>query len=405
MSLRHLALCALAATVMACDAGAGELPGAASAPAAQPAPSASSALGAPGSSSAASVAASIALASGAATSTPAPSTAPAAPVFVVAPEATSPAATLTQDLPRPHDGKGAGFVGPVDVALDAAWITRLAAAGITEITPNRGGGSISMKVRFADGKKAVMKPEQTGKPTDPRAEIAAYHLDRLLGFGRTAAVVGRRFALAEVRAALVASGADAAFLERIDKLLVVRDGKVDAAMIAWHTAPLVEEESAPAWMSTLDSREAVPAESLSKLSEWSDLVVFDFLIDNPDRYSGGNILRLGKNGPLVFLDQGAAFGRNRLRDKLTTVGRLDKICRFRKATLAALRHAGAAAPAADRLGAALGASLARDPIAPVLAADQLEAIDERVASLAGHVGSCEARVGAPAVSLAASKSP
>ena len=27
------------------------------------------------------------------------------------------------------------------------------------------------------------------------------------------------------------------------------------------------------------------------------------LVDNPDRYSGGNILRLNKDGPLVFLDQ------------------------------------------------------------------------------------------------------
>jgi len=325
-------------------------------------------------------------------------------VLVIAATVPSPAAALVAELPRPRDGKGAGFAGPVDAAKDGEWITRLASAGITEITPNRGGASVSMRVRFADGKKAAMKPEQNGHPTDPRAEIAAYHIDRLLGFGRTAAVAGRRFALADVRAALVTSGADQAFLARVDTSLVARDGQIAAAMIAWHTAALVEEESDPAWISPLGTSEPVPADALSRLAEWSDLVVFDFLVDNPDRYSGGNVLRLDKGGPLVFLDQGAAFGQNRLRAKLTTRARLDKVCRFRKDTLAALRRVGSGAPAPDKLGAALKASLARDPLAPVLDAAQLAGVDDRVALLATHTRSCEARLGS-ATKLAASRAP
>lgn len=308
------------------------------------------------------------------------------------PEAAAKVAALVKEPPRPVDGKGVGLDGPVDVQLDGEWIARMAAAEIAEITPNKGGSSVSMRVRFKDGKKAALKPEQTGRPTDPRSEIAAYHVDRLLGFGRTAAVVGRRFDMDEVRAALVASKAESAFLDRLEKL-VAKDGKVDAALIAWHTAPLVEEETAPAWIAPLDSKAGVPKEEIAKLAEWSDLVVFDFLVDNPDRYSGGNILRLDRSGPIVFLDQGAAFGKGRLAAGLTLKDKLEKVCRFRPQTLAVLARVGGAAKDGS-FGAQLKKSLAKDPIAPVLDDAQLAGEDERVRALAAHVKACSDKLGA-----------
>ncbi len=306
------------------------------------------------------------------------------------PASTVSARALADSPPRPASGKGAGFVGPVDTALDGEWITRLATAEIVELTPNKGGGSVSLKARFADGKKAAIKLQQSGHPTDPRAEIAAYHLDRLLGFGRTAVVVGRSFALADLRAALVSGGADAAFLERFDRVLVAPEGRIAAALVAWHTAPLTPEEAAPAWASALGSKEAVTGDALSRLAEWSDLAVFDFLIDNPDRLSGGNVLRLDKDGPLVFLDQGAAFGKNRLAQKLTLKDRLDAVCRFRKDTLSALAGKG------ESLGEQLRKSLSADPLAPVLDPAQLAGVDDRAKLLADHVRACRSRLGGAA---------
>ena len=322
----------------------------------------------------------------------APGSAPAAARSV--PASSADVRALAEHPPRPADGKGAGLAGPVDSALDSGWITRLATAEITELTANRGGGSVSLKARFADGKKAAIKLEQTGHPTDPRAEIAAYHVDRLLGFGRTAVVVGRSFALADLRAALVAGKAEPAFLDRLDKLVVTPDGRVAAAMVAWHTASLVEEAVAPTWADALNTKDPVAPDLLSRVSEWSDLVVFDFLIDNPDRFSGGNILRLDRKGPLVFLDQGAAFGKNRLKEKLTTKDRLEKVCRFQTATLAALARATPAPGKGETLGEQLGKSLSTDPLAPVLDAAQLAGLDERARALAGHVRACKGRLGA-----------
>lgn len=341
-------------------------------------------------------------ASGAGSGAPAASgsaAAPRAPAIAADPAAAERASALVKEPPRPADGKGAGFLGPVDASLDGEWIARMASAEIVEITPNKGGGSVSMRVRFKDGKKAALKAEQTGHPTDPRSEIAGYHMDRILGFGRTAPVVGRRFAMAEVRAALVASKAESAFLERLDKL-VVKDDHVDAALIAWHTAPLVEEETAPAWTLPLDAKEPVVKDQFPKLAEWSDLVVFDFLVDNPDRYSGGNILRLDKGGPLVFLDQGAAFGRARLAAGLTTKAKLEKDCRFRKETLAALKKVGSGAPKEGSLGALLQKSVARDPLAPVLDDAQVAGVDARVRALEAHVSACSAKLGAAHVLVA-----
>lgn len=350
-----------------------------------------SALAAPSSASSLAPASSVSAASTPAASTSASAASAPGPVIAAAP---SPAASaLASDPPKPLDGKGAGLSGPVDVTLDGEWILRLATAPIVEVTPNRGGSSVSMRVRFADGKKAAIKPEQTGRPTDPRAEIAAYHVDRLLGFGRTAAVAGRALPAAELRAGLVASGADAAFLERFDRFVTVRDGRVDAALVAWHTAALVEEEAEPAWASILATADPIPDADAVKLGERSDLVVFDFLVDNPDRYSGGNILRLGNGGPLVFLDQGAAFGKKRLEQGLTTRDRLEKVCRFRGATLAALRRVGAGAKTGERLGAVLAKSLGRDALAPVLDAAQIAGIDERAAAVEAHVRGCSAKVG------------
>lgn len=281
------------------------------------------------------------------------------------------------------------------MAQDGEHLLRLGTAELVEITPNRGGSSVTFRVRFADGKKAAVKPEQTGHPSDPRAEIAAYHLDRLFGFGRTAPVIGRTFEAAALRSALVAGGADAAFIDRFDRLLVVRDGQVNTAMIAWHTAPLVEEEPDPTYLAPLLRAAPPPPDDLQKLGERSDLIVFDFLIDNPDRYSGGNILRLGKAGPLVFLDQGAAFGKNRMELKTTTMDRLKKTCRFKAGTAAMLRKVGPNAPVAGRLGSQLQKSVARDPLPNVLTPAHIAAVDERVATLLQYIQSCTAQTKEP----------
>ena len=67
---------------------------------------------------------------------------------------------------------------------DDELLAPLGAATVTRIKLNHGGTSLSLRLDFANGARAAFKPEQTHPQSDPRREIAAYRLDRLLGIGR-----------------------------------------------------------------------------------------------------------------------------------------------------------------------------------------------------------------------------
>lgn len=327
---------------------------------------------------------------------PAPS-ASSAPRMKPAPErAPGAPAALVGHLPRPSSSAHAGFSGPVDAGKDKAWITRLASAPITEIVKNPGGATITLRVRFEDGSRAVFKPEQQHSASNFRAEIAAYHLDRIVGFSRTAAVAGRSIGYPHLIDHLEASNADPKFIQRFRDEVTARDGRVSGAMIAWHAGRLSSAEPPKDWTEGLRSREPLREEIAKRLPEWSDLMVFDFLIDNTDRWSGGNVLSLG-GGALIFLDNASAFAPWRSSRGENNSKRLAPLCRFRRATVDALRALGPAAPVDERLGARLAQTLAADPMAPILGKSQLAAVDARVELLLEHVTRCEVDLGAEVV--------
>ena len=287
--------------------------------------------------------------------------------------------------PTPLVSPHAGLRGPVHVDSDAAWIRRLAAAPIASVRWNGGGSSVTLRVRFDDGARAVLKPEQTRSSSNHRAEIAAYHLDRLVGFGRTAVVVGRRVP----RALLEDASLDDAQRARITSEVVAHDGVVDAAMIAWHDGPLVPDALEAG---ALDAESSRPADD--RVLAYGDLFAFDYLIDNTDRWSGGNVLAKGPRGPLVFLDNASSFLPGRARRHEASDAAIARVCRFPATTIAALRAIAARRPS---LAGALGASLARDPLAPVLDDLTRAALDERVTALLAHVDRCVANHGAARV--------
>lgn len=327
-------------------------------------------------------------------SAPAPSASASAAVRVRPPPERAPPVptSLLGALPRPGGAEHAGFAGPVDASRDKQWLERLASAPITELTRNPGGATITIRVRFSDGTRAVWKPEQKHSASNFRAEIAAYHLDRIVGFSRTAAVVGRSLGYPHVLEHLEASNADPEFIERFRAEVPARDGRVAGAMIAWHAGKLVSAEPPKGWTEGLRSKEPVREELAKRMPEWSDLIVFDFLIDNTDRWSGGNVLSLGGGG-LIFLDNAAAFAPWRASRGETNQSRLEPVCRFRRATVEALRALGPAAAPEARLGARLERSLAGDPLAPVLGKAQLRAVDTRVERLLEHVERCTTELG------------
>lgn len=367
----------------------------------------------------------------------------AAEASAVAVRPPSPPAIAAFAHAPPSSSAAGAWQGPVDRARDGEWITRLAGAPITRYERHRGGATLTIKVAFGDGSRALLKVDQTHSASNFRGEIAAYHLDRLLGLGRTAVVVGRRFDRARLRAALAASGADEPWLTRFDREVRSDGALVAGALIAWHAERLVGAEPPRGWTrplrgsadagapptsdagasrpsdagasrasdaapqrdggapgatdagasrdghaATSGSADAVSEASIPparRWAEWSDLVLFDALIDNTDRWSGGNVLAWS-SGPLIFLDNAASFQASGPNSGERSFAWVAQLCRFRRATVLALEAYVAAGEHA--LGGALATSLLRDPTAPVLSRPQLDALDRRAARVAAHLARC-----------------
>jgi hypothetical protein len=281
-----------------------------------------------------------------------------------------------------------GTSGPIDPGDDGVWLGRLRDAGITEVTRNGGGTSLTLRVRFSDGARAVFKADQRSGSSNYRAEIAAYHLDRRLGLGRVAPVAGRALPLGWLRGQLAA---DPATLARFDREVITDGNQVWGALIAWHSKTPTVAEPPAGWQNRMSPPD--PGEPREQILAWSDLVLFDALIDNTDRWSGGNVMTLGPGGPLIFLDNASAFLGHRARQKAFLTRPLSQVCRFRRATVEALRAVGPAAPPERRLAALLASSLGGDKAAPVLSAVHLEALEVRLERVLQHIEGCQDRYG------------
>ncbi|MCA9640957.1 MAG: hypothetical protein H6718_24570 [Polyangiaceae bacterium] len=292
--------------------------------------------------------------------------------------------SLTQNPPHAIKGDARG---PIDVAEDAAWLRRMSYASITKATQNKGGSTVTIRLYFEDGYRAVLKADQKKSATNFKSEIVAYHLDRLLGCARTAPVVGRQLPRSALRRLLVASKADSQFIERFDsELNEAEPGMLRGAVIAWHTKRLYSLDVPRGWPKW--SLEKIPTAIEPQIPALQELSAFDYLLDNTDRWSGGNTLLLGQAGPLIFLDNGAGFADWRMQRKLALDGDLEHLCEFPPGLIKNLRALGPRVPPAQRLGQRLARSLAKDPLAPVLSTEHLSALDWRLERLLAHIDSC-----------------
>lgn len=302
---------------------------------------------------------------------------------------------------------------------DAPRLEVLRHGAITRIERGSGGRSVAFRLTFEDGSRGYFKPEQSVSSTRLDAEIAAYHVDRLLGLGRTPPTVTRSLPFARLREVWGASDA------RLAEIVVQRDGTVRGTLSYWvperlvtlttgrgferwfrvegppfltpfqratryiaqasHTQPItptIDEDGEP----IEDAGEPDVAE---RGAELSDLVLFDYLTHNIDRWGGRNtnVRTRGEHGPLVFLDNAAGFSPGRARIGYMDT-RLETVQRFRRRTIEAIR-----AFDAD----ALVARLAQEDAPVELSATQLAQLEERRAFLLAHVDRTRGALGDEAV--------
>ena len=320
-------------------------------------------------------------------------------------------AALLWPSPGAAEDAGGAFLGHPD----AQRIETLRTAETAEVKKGKGGRSLAFKVTLADGTRGYFKPKQSFSAAHWYSEVAAYSLDRELGMGRVPPTTGRRFRWSELRAA---AGADS----RVSELDIEKDGTLKGAFVWWIPEPLERVRLGRKWERWVRVQKSLPitpyqrpvdyradlnrrpgireatdpsrpiAQSPdieARPAELSDLIVFDYLTQNVDRWGGDftNLRSRGKGGPLIYLDNGAGFWLGEQRLGLMEA-RLKALQRFRRSTIDAVR---------DLDIERFASRLREDPLAPVLNEKQLDGLEQRRRAVLEHVEAMVARFGEPRV--------
>ena len=298
---------------------------------------------------------------------------------------------------------------------DAPRIESLRNASVTEVRKGRGGRSLAFQITLQDGTRGYFNPKQSFSAAHWYSEVAAYYLDRELGFGRVPPTTGRVFPWRQLQKA---AGSD----DRVGELSIAKDGTIRGAFVWWIPEPLKRLRMGRHWERWVRVQRTLPVtpyqrpvdyrsdlrgrpgireasdpsrpvatepDQESRPAELSDLIVFDYLTQNVDRWGGDftNLRIRGPGGPLIYLDNGAGFWLGEQRLGLMEA-RLKALQRFRRSTVEAVR----------RLDVdAFAERLKTDPLAPVLGQKQLDGLRQRRQAVLDHVDAMVSRFGEEAV--------
>ncbi|HXU81806.1 MAG TPA: hypothetical protein VN914_10445, partial [Polyangia bacterium] len=237
------------------------------------------------------------------------------------------------------------FLGMSDELL----LDRVRRQPIVRVKLNKGGSSLSFRVDFADGSRAAFKPAQTNLQTVPRKEVAAYRLNRLLGLGAVPPATGRSVSREDLLSKLHPESVAA--LPRIRAETIFNPMGKTAGVFSYWIPEIIDSgldsgEGLRACVVWLTHGTDIPPDKRPLAAQVSDLILFDFLTANPDRYSGGNIKMSPDGSQLYFMDNTMSFflnpdGHPRNRQQL------DRTQRFTRHVYRALARV--TVPALERL--------------------------------------------------------
>ena len=204
------------------------------------------------------------------------------------------------------------FLGIKDEILVQPLLDRV----VTRVKYNRGGSSISLRLDFEGGWRAAFKPDQINQQTVPRKEIAAYRVSRLLGLEAVAPAVARRFTMQEILDKIDDGSRD--MVGRIQTETTVDEEGTIVGELSWWIPIIVDAklenvtidspEGMTAWHKYLTVGAPEPYSGRALLPQISNMVVFDYLINNSDRWSGSNAKASPDGKTLFFMDNTLAFG-------------------------------------------------------------------------------------------------
>ncbi|HET7505359.1 MAG TPA: hypothetical protein VFK02_30275 [Kofleriaceae bacterium] len=282
-------------------------------------------------------------------------------------------------------------------APDHDLLLPIAATPLVKVKLNHGGTSLSLRLDFASGARAAFKPLQTHPQSDPRREIAAYRIDRLLGIGHVPPAKSAAFAIDDVIAAVEPAGRAVA-AQRIADEALPRRGKLvgevswwipDIKLVHLDGHGIDEPEGQAAWTAYLQAGATIPAELRPVVAQIATVVLFDLLIDNSDRWSGNNTQGSLDSRTLYFMDNTLSFSTYTL-GHTANLSKLYRIQVFPRTLVARLR-----ALTVESVEAALGGE--DDLLGPLLTRAEIRAIIARRDHFLEYIDRLIAELGEDAV--------
>jgi hypothetical protein len=220
-----------------------------------------------------------------------------------------PGASLVVAEPRPAQN--------VFGAADDVLLAPIAAAPLTRVKPNHGGTSLSLRVDFANGARASFKPEQVWPQSDPRREIAAYRIDRLLGIGHVPPSKPIKLTVAEVIAATDPS-LRTHMTQRLADEARPKNGELRGMAYWWipeirdfwlDGSEMHTPEAMQKLLGYLQIGAQVPPRIKGLVEQFAMCIVYDVIIDNSDRWSGSNTKVSPDRSTLYFMDNSLSFSK------------------------------------------------------------------------------------------------
>nr|XP_056722245.1 extracellular serine/threonine protein kinase FAM20C [Euleptes europaea] len=313
-----------------------------------------------------------------------------------------------------------------------ALLQDLATQKITSVAMKSGGTQLKLIMTFQNYGQALFKPmKQTREQETPpdffyfsdyerhNAEIAAFHLDRILDFRRVPPVAGRLVNMTrEIRdvtrdkklwrtffispANNICFYGECSYYCSTEHALCGKPDQIEGSLAAflpdlslakrktwrnpwrrsYHKRKKAEWEVDPDYCEEV--KQTPPYDTGTRILDIMDMTIFDFLMGNMDRHHYETFEKFGNETFIIHLDNGRGFGKYS-HDELSILVPLNQCCRIRKSTYQRLQLL---AKEEFKLSHLMEESLMKDKIAPILYTLHLEAMDRRLRIVLKAISDC-----------------
>lgn len=293
---------------------------------------------------------------------------------------------------------------------------------VTSVAMKSGGTQLKLIMTFQNYGQALFKPmKQTREQETPpdffyfsdferhNAEIAAFHLDRILDFRRVPPVAGRLVNMTkEIRdvtrdkklwrtffispANNVCFYGECSYYCSTEHALCGKPDQIEGSLAAflpdlnlakrktwrnpwrrsYHKRKKAEWEVDPDYCDEV--KQTPPYDRGTRLLDVMDMTIFDFLMGNMDRHHYETFEKFGNDTFIIHLDNGRGFGKHS-HDEMSILVPLSQCCRVRKSTHLRLQLL---AKEDYQLSSLMAESLLRDQLSPILIQSHLQALDRRL---------------------------